>query len=230
MKLRFCIAYLIATSFAWSSPPIIGEDYISSRGDERIVLISQDELEYTRDGITYLAKYAPDMRVDSSPRLRAILTRNGSTEVMYFLIGNGSLTAMNAGELSWNTQRTLWNQKPLNQARQLHLVIHHAAIQAEKLNKKSWPADIKASSSSDVWNMLVTDGYLNRDTLEKLGFSNFLIGNVSQTDPSDTIVLKSKWSYDGPKVIFTKGGDGVIIHPDQKQVWKDPPRNPAFLE
>ena len=200
-----------------------GDIYRSSSGDESIKIVSNDDLELTQGSTTYLGKYT----IDDSLMLRLVVTRMGATEVIYYVMNGDSVLTQNG------TNRNLFNQKPLNGARQLHLALQTAALDRKSSGRKDigWPADIGATSAAAVRRMLVSNRYLTDEDLTRINFEQFLIGNVSERDSSDTILLKiPSTSPDMPVVIFLKGGDGAVLKSTSGYSVKDPPRNPAFLE
>ncbi len=120
----------------------------------------------------------------------------------------------------------------LSNARQIHLAMQMAALDAATAGKKGvgWPADAGLSSVAEVKQMLVAGDYLTAKQAESIGFENFLIGNVSEEDPPDTVFIKSKPVAGKPPVVFRKGGDGEIVRRGQTEIGIVPPRDPRFLE
>lgn len=144
----------------------------------------------------------------------------------------GILFALALPAVTGAVERGQTTQK-LNSARQLHLAMHTAATDAAASGNTNigWPADAGLNSVADVKQMLIDGGYLTAEDIEKLGLDDFLIGNVSESDPPDTIVIKPK-NVDGKfMVVVKKGGDGGLYRKDQADsVAQDPPRSPAYLE
>ncbi len=119
----------------------------------------------------------------------------------------------------------------LKNARQIHLAVQMAAADADAEGKKDigWPADAGLSSVAEVKQMLVAGGYLTAADAQKL-FEGFMIGNVSEEDPPDTIFIKSKPVSGKPSIVFRKGGDGAVYRMGQTEAGTMPPRDPQFLE
>lgn len=133
--------------------------------------------------------------------------------------------------LSGSLERAQAAQK-LNNARQIHLVIQSIALDSKATGETNlgWPADAGCRSVTDVKNMAVQNNYVTADDAEKL-FKDLIIGNVSESDPPETILVKSKPSPGKPVVVFRKGGDGFILRNDQADSGGiDPPRSPAYLQ
>ena len=120
----------------------------------------------------------------------------------------------------------------LSSARQIQLVLQMASIDRTSTGNKNigLPADVGLSTVGEVKQMLIAGNYLTAGDLEKLGVEQFLIGNVSENDPPNTILLKSKPAPGKRSVVFLKGGDGLILSPGQAARGIDPPRDPPFLE
>jgi hypothetical protein len=120
----------------------------------------------------------------------------------------------------------------LNSARQIALAIQAAALDTFLDEKKDigWPADAGLKSAADVEQRLFTGNYLTRRDLEKIRFENFLIGNVAEKDPGDTILVKSKAPIRGASVIVLKNGEGFVLREGKPGYGMDPPRDPAFLD
>lgn len=95
-----------------------------------------------------------------------------------------------------------------------------------------YPADANIRSSEKVAGMLVSAGCLTSSEAAGLGFQKFIFGNVSESDPSDTILLRSKpGAAGGGMVVLLKSGDGRIVRSgDKRPFGKLPPRSPAFLD
>ncbi len=133
--------------------------------------------------------------------------------------------------LSGSLERAQSEQK-LNNARQIQLVIQTIALDSKATGETNsgWPADAGCRSVTDVINMAVQNNYVTADDAEKL-FNDLIIGNVSESDPPETILVKSKPSPGKPVVVFRKGGDGFILRNDEADSGgMDPPRSPPYLQ
>jgi hypothetical protein len=119
----------------------------------------------------------------------------------------------------------------LSNARQIAIAMQAAALDAVVTGKNitDWPADANLSSVAEVKQMLIANNYLSERDAEKLGFENFLIGNVSEVDPPSTILIKSR-SVSSNQIVVRKDGDGAILRPGQTEEGTSPPRNPPFLD
>lgn len=120
----------------------------------------------------------------------------------------------------------------LNNARQIGIAMQSAALDAQIAGKQGvgWPADIGLGSVPAIRQMLVTNNYLTEGDAEKLGFENFLIGNVSENDPAGTILVKSKPVSGKFSVVLLKDGQGNVYRPGKTEEGEIPPRDPPFLE
>ncbi len=121
----------------------------------------------------------------------------------------------------------------LNNARQIQLAFQTLALDrsASGNGNTGWPADAGLNSVADVKKMLIDAGCLTAEDAEKLGFENFLIGNVSENDPPETIIIKSRNPDEKLGIIFKKSGDGALYRNGQADPEaQDPPRSPAYLE
>lgn len=107
----------------------------------------------------------------------------------------------------------------------------HGAIELMALDTATgWPADAGIKSVTELKAVLVKKGYLSEDELQKLRFEDFEIGNVSKSDPGDTVLLRSSPDKRGV-LIFQKDGDAAIprLRPRAPRPGNDPPREPAYL-
>ncbi len=119
-----------------------------------------------------------------------------------------------------------------NNARQIFLAIQTTSIDsvAGGYPPKGFPADAGLRSAADVKRMLIDGGYLAERDLGKIGFDDFVFGNVSSSDPADTILIKSKPHAGRLSVVYLKGGDAGVARDGSPQIGRPPPRTPAFLE
>ena len=91
-----------------------------------------------------------------------------------------------------------------------------------------FPASAKIKSKAARKEMLVSEGYISADDLEKLKFNDMSVANISDEDPVDTIFLKATMGK--TIIIFRKGGDGDVYPNGKNILGLDPPRSPAFLD
>jgi len=123
--------------------------------------------------------------------------------------------------------------KELTAARQIQIAITQASLDGTTTGDKSlgYPADIGCRSAQQLAEMLEKKGYVSREELKKLNFENFEIGNVSEKDPGDTILIQSKTNGSGqPRVVVTKDGSSQMVRKNGPSPGMIPRRNPPFLE
>ncbi|MEI6278631.1 MAG: DUF4190 domain-containing protein [Verrucomicrobiae bacterium] len=120
----------------------------------------------------------------------------------------------------------------LSSMKQIYLVIQQAQLDGMPTGnpKLGFPADAKIKTKAELKQMLIAEKYVTAEDLDRMGFDKISVGNVSEADPSDTILLKATVPGGKSLIIFRKGGDGAIYRPGQKPLGSDPPRSPAFLE
>ncbi len=114
--------------------------------------------------------------------------------------------------------------------------IHTAVVQmvsdgASKEDKSlGWPADAGITTSAELEQRLVDNGYLTEEDAKSIGFDNFLFGNVSDSDPGETIFIKIREKFWAGTTVFLQkdGGEGALS-PDEETSPQDPPREPAYL-
>ncbi len=146
----------------------------------------------------------------------------------------GILAALALPAIAGATQRAKATQE-LSHAKQIHLAIQQMALDGKTTGDKTlgYPADVGITTVSELKARLIKGGYLNQDDLKELHFETFEIGNVSESDPADTTLLRvplrppARWW-----IVFQKGGDGMILLPRQQgnpQLDHAPPREPAYL-
>lgn len=131
-----------------------------------------------------------------------------------------------------NAKEKAKEARMLSNMRQIALVMQQAEADgvADANRRLGFPADAKYTSAGEVKSMLVENKYLTDEDLKHLQFDRISIGNVSVSDPPDTILLQAK-SEDGRSTItFLKDGSGKIVRPGQPPFGQPPPRSPAFLE
>jgi Zn-dependent protease with chaperone function/type II secretory pathway pseudopilin PulG len=113
----------------------------------------------------------------------------------------------------------------LSNAKQIFLALEQASLDGKIVDDKTlgFPADAHITSVSQLKQILVKNRYLTDYDLIKLGLDHFAVGNVSENDPDNTIVLRNS------SVIFYKRGNGAILRRGQQPSGIDPPRSPAYL-
>lgn len=114
--------------------------------------------------------------------------------------------------------------------------IHSAVVQmvsdgASKEDKSlGWPADAGITTVTELEKRLVDHGYLTAEEAKTIGFDNFLFGNVSESDPGETIFLKFRTKFwAGTTVFLQKDGEQGALAPDEETSPQDPQRDPAYL-
>lgn len=123
----------------------------------------------------------------------------------------------------------------LSDARQIHMALEQMAQDGRTAGDPSrgYPADAGIRSVAELKERLVREGYLTAETAEALPFDKLLIGNVSQSDGPDTVVIRTKPEVypNGALVFIRKEGSGAILTPKQAQEWQaqEPPRSPTYL-
>ncbi|MEO6052507.1 MAG: DUF4190 domain-containing protein [Chthoniobacterales bacterium] len=118
-------------------------------------------------------------------------------------------------------------------AQQVQVVVKKMAADGIAKNDKTlgYPADAGITSVSALKARLVEKGYLTAAVADKIPFENLLIGNVSASDPKDTILIRSK--EEGPLkliVIIPLSGEVKYLPSTEPIPNSDPPRDPAFLK
>jgi len=121
----------------------------------------------------------------------------------------------------------------LSNARQIHLAVASMALDGETLEDKSlgYPADAGITTVKQLKSLLVEKGYLSAEDAEALGFESFLFGNVSESDPPETIFLRT--AAEPPRrsfLVFRLGGDGSLLRSKNPEQGDNPPREPAYLK
>jgi len=121
-------------------------------------------------------------------------------------------------------------------AQQIHTAIEEMVSHAKTADDKSlgYPADAGITSVSELKARLIKSGALTEADATRLHFSAFKYGNVSASDPSNTIEImfepesdvSSKYSI---TVVVDKGGKPRLLLPAQKDEVQAPPREPAYL-
>ena len=119
----------------------------------------------------------------------------------------------------------------LNNMKQVHLALFNAQSDNTATGDATigYPVNAKLKSRADVKQMLVSCSYFKPDDIEKVQFDKMTIGNVSNDDPADTILLEYTSENGKLTVVVLKSGDGQILKSGQS-MGNPPPRTPAFLE
>lgn len=124
--------------------------------------------------------------------------------------------------------------RQLSDAKAIHLAMMQAALDRKTTGdvEVGFPADIGARSAKQLGDMLVAKGYLSADDLRQVHFEQFEVGNVSEEDPADTIVLRTKPANPRSRfIVMRKAGDGNVLRSQQAGAsGKAPPRDPPFLQ
>ena len=128
--------------------------------------------------------------------------------------------ALTAGQMAHDMS----NQK------QIHLALEQMA--AEK--PPGLPADAGIKTVEQLKARLIESGYLSAETAELLHFDRYLFGNVSASDPAETVVIRTKPGLykNGGLVYMEKSGNGGRILNERRMeqmTAQDPPREPAYL-
>lgn len=94
-----------------------------------------------------------------------------------------------------------------------------------------WPADSGATSAPDFFSTLVEKNALAPDELALLRAGEFLIGNVSASDPAETILVRTKPGIysNGYVVAGFKNGEVQIFQKEDQVTGSPAPRDPAYL-
>lgn len=112
--------------------------------------------------------------------------------------------------------------------------IHGAVVQmvsdgASKGDQSlGWPADAGITTVTELKKRLTDNGYLTADEANSIDFQKFEFGNVSDSDPAETIFIKFKKEIvPGAALYLSKDGEeGGIADGDTANV---PNRTPAYL-
>ena len=91
-----------------------------------------------------------------------------------------------------------------------------------------WPADADITTATELKKRLTDNGYLTADDASAIDFQKFIFGNVSESDPAETIFIKFKTEIvAGATVYLAKDGEeGGTAEGDTANV---PPRTPPYL-
>ena len=121
----------------------------------------------------------------------------------------------------------------LNNAREVYSFLLSASTDGESnpSQKVGFPADLALTSKKQVSEMLVSHGYVSKDTLEKLGFERMDIGNTSKNDPEETVLIRLQPITKTQKIaVITIGGQFQLVPASQLDSFgSPPPREPQFL-
>jgi len=123
------------------------------------------------------------------------------------------------------------------EARQLFLAIQSAALDRKQTGQGvAYPVDSKIPSTAAYLDRLRQEKYWQGN--DRTILRNFVVANVSASDPDDTVLLLSRNAYQALRagqvprsfIVFRKGGDGASFKAGANGFFKLPPRQPAFLE
>lgn len=200
------------------------ETFRSEDGEVAVRIISSSELEIQTDDSNLIFQYT-----EKDGQIRAVASINGTQQALYFARSSVGLKGPQGDDLldennfAQRTEKRKTTIRLLNNARQLQLVMLTCALDNLTIGKsKTWPSEI-ADDLEGVRAQLVEDNYLTESDWQVL-HRHFLIGRVSDSDPSNTILVISD-NFPGspvPKadqlkskdvIVFTKGGDGWILDP-----------------
>ena len=122
-------------------------------------------------------------------------------------------------------------------ARQFFIAMQSAAgDQRQAGTGVAYPFESGIHSTAAYLGELEKGGYLSAQ--DRAAFHDFLIANVSENDPPETVLLISRHAYEALRagqtprnfIVFRKGGDGASFKAGANGFFKLPPRQPAFLE
>jgi hypothetical protein len=91
-----------------------------------------------------------------------------------------------------------------------------------------WPADAGITTVTELKKRLVDNGYLTESEAGTLGFEKLDFGNVSESDPGETIFIKFRTELvPGASMYISKDGEEGAATKDDTST--TPARTPAFL-
>ena len=122
-------------------------------------------------------------------------------------------------------------QQQLENAKEIYTHLIQANIDSSTTDTKKWgfPFDAGYKSTSEYKKMLTDESYIGTKLLQKLDFQSFLIGNISDDDSPNTIILMSRPDNSSCKVVILKNGQGAVLK-NEESYGEKPPREPAFLK
>ncbi|MEO8205312.1 MAG: DUF4190 domain-containing protein [Chthoniobacterales bacterium] len=118
-------------------------------------------------------------------------------------------------------------------APQIQLATKQMAASGVKNNDKSlgYPADAGITTGAELKNRLIEKGFMNAVVAQQINFGDFEIGNVSASDPGDTIFIRfTQESVPDMVYLFTLDGEVKVVSTSDPAASKNPPRNPAYLK
>lgn len=120
----------------------------------------------------------------------------------------------------------------LEAAEKVGQAISQAVIDGAVSGEDVLPADLKASSSEEMWKLLQQKGIVSSKDLRALPVEQFQFANLSLSDPPETILLISREGVPGPLVVVTKDGRVFSFSStaEAARKVKSPPRSPKFLQ
>jgi Domain of unknown function (DUF4190) len=103
-------------------------------------------------------------------------------------------------------------------------------IQGALQRSESYPVEAGVTTVAQFKEHLVKSGQLTAEEVEGVDFSRLLIGNVSNADPSGTILIRAKEAGPYGIVLFVpKDGEVEGLMPEEAKT-NEPPREPAYLQ
>jgi hypothetical protein len=125
----------------------------------------------------------------------------------------------------------------VSEARQLFIAIQSAALDRKATGAGgTYPVESGVRSTAAYLGLLQKENYWQGKDRVILG--NFVIANVSENDPPDTVFILSRNAYQALRagqaprnfIVFLKNGEGASFKAGVNGFFKLPPRQPAFLE
>ena len=119
----------------------------------------------------------------------------------------------------------------LSVARQFHMGAQQAALDGSTTGDSTigWPADVGAKTAHEYVESMVRQGYVDSRVGDQV-IQTCLIGNVSESDPPGTIILKLKTGIGSGKAIFRKTDKEAALEVRQlDDGYLPPPRDPQYL-
>lgn len=117
-------------------------------------------------------------------------------------------------------------------AQKIHAAVVQMVSDGVTKDDKSlgWPADAGITSGAELEKRLVDNGYFTEEEAKAVNFENFLFGNVSESDPGETIFIKFREkAWMGTTVCLRKDGEQEVIPAGGDLIAQEPRREPAYL-
>lgn len=118
-------------------------------------------------------------------------------------------------------------------AQKIHQAVEKMVADGAAKGDKSlgWPADAGITTVTELKKRLVDNGYLTEDEAGDLQFENFQFGNLSESDPANTVFIRFRPEvFSDATVFFRKDGQQQVIPATGEITIEDPPHNPPYLE